>query len=129
MFAPDYEGNALTITDAQVMSDWRFGLLRKLAAALHERALLEGQEPIYAFDHVEPGSDAAHLARGECSIVEVYNVKETTGTEYIRNYDDSYPENYMKLTALGTCKCGRFVKKPIWKRMDSFYGWISRSEA
>lgn len=127
MFTDDYEGDALSINDAQVSSDWRFGLLRQLAQIVQRSAVVESQTlPVYGFDYIAPGSDEAHLARKECSIVEVYKVQETTGIEYIRDYDSSYPESYQKLTALATCKCGRFVKQPVHVRVDGLVERVTR---
>lgn len=124
----DKDTNALTITDAEVAENWRYGMVRSAARLLASSGSVEGVFTAgYGPFQVRAGSDAEHLygdtsewkskfsvPRHKCKIVEVYEIKDATSIRYVQDSfgpGDTY--NDAGFTAVIVCEHGQ--------RMDAEY--------
>ena len=112
----DFKEDALAISDEQVTSDWRMGLLRGLA-----RVIAMGAAPLDStgsFGVTIAGSNREHILgsweeRTPCELVEIYDIKEEQGERYNFSTFGESTNDVMLLKANATCKCGRLVKHPV----------------
>jgi hypothetical protein len=112
----DYTGDVLAITNEQVASDWRLGLLRALGK------VAQGARPsdsTGSWGVTVAGSNREHVMGNfgnipPCPLVEIYDVREERGEEYIHDtFNGGSTKDIMLLTAKATCACGRIVKHPV----------------
>lgn len=116
----DYTGNVLAITDEQVASDWRLGLLRALGK------VAKGARPsdsTGSYGVTVAGSNREHVMGNwgnvpHCPLVEIYDIREEKGENY--NFDSfgGTTDDVMILSAKATCACGRIVKHPVAMDID-----------
>lgn len=116
MFAiEDFKGNVLAITDEQVATDWRMGLLRALGK------VARGAYPsdnTGSFGMTVSGSNREHVMGNfasipGCPLVEIYDVREDRGEDYNFSTFGGSTSDVIVLSAKATCKCGRVVKHPV----------------
>lgn len=116
METTDYTGNALAITDTEVASDWRLGLVRALATVALGAAPDDSTGP---YGVTIPGSNREHVignfgpSKPGCPLVEIYDVKDTGGSRYNFSTFGGSSDEIILLTANATCKCGQIVKHPV----------------
>jgi hypothetical protein len=112
----DYKDNVLAITNEQVASDWRLGLLRALGK------VAQGARPsdsTGSWGVTVAGSNREHVMGNwgnvpPCPLVEIYDVREEKGEEYIHDsFNGGSTKDIMILSANATCACGRIVKHPV----------------
>lgn len=116
MYMRDYKGNALAITDEEIATDWRLGLLRSAARVMQYSIAPEDSSG--RFGIVVPGSNRAHIkgesfSSGGCSVVEIYEVKEEGGEEHHFSTYGGSTDNVLVLSGKATCKCGELVAYPM----------------
>ena len=127
----DYTGDVLQITDEEVAANWRLGLTRAAGKLIAGRAA--PADSTGSFGIAIAGSNREHIQGNlgvevNCSLVEVYDVKEEGGEEY--NFDSfgGSSTDVMTLTANATCACGRIVRHPVQMNMtvsEIIYGLMN----
>lgn len=111
----DFKENVLAITDKQIASDWRLGLLRALGK------IARGARPsdsTGSFGVTIAGSNREHVMGNwgnvpHCPLVEIYDVREERGEEYNFSTFGGTTSDVIILSANATCACGRIVKHPV----------------
>lgn len=116
----DFTENVLAITDKQIASDWRLGLLRALGkVALGARPA----DSTGSYGVTIAGSNREHIMGNfanipACPLVEIYDVREEKGEEYNFSTFGGSTNDVMILSANATCACGRIVKHPVSMDID-----------
>ena len=115
-YLKDYEGNALEITDEQVATDWRLGLIRSLAKVVAGQAAPTDSTGPYG--STIPGSNRDHVQGSfgnntRCELVAIYNLREEGGERYEFDSFGGKDYNVLYIYALADCKCGRLQKYPV----------------
>lgn len=111
----NFTGNVLAITDEEVKNDWHLGLLRALGKVACGALPLDSMG---SWGVTVPGSNRAHIRGGDgvkyCPLVEIYDVREERGEEYIHDtFNGGSTKDIILLKAKATCECGRVVKHPV----------------
>lgn len=114
----NFTGNVLAITDEEVKNDWHLGLLRALGKVARGASPLDSMG---SWGVTVPGSNRAHIRGGlgtgnsrPCPLVEIYDVREERGEEYIHDtFNGGSTKDIMLLKAKATCECGQIVKHPV----------------
>lgn len=105
-FMNSYKGNALDITDVEVASDWRLGLIRALARILQVSTnIIESHGP---YGTMLPNSMMAHMKH--CTFNDIRDIRED-----IDDYweFDTFSDDTTKVTVLHakvSCACGTVNK-------------------
>lgn len=126
----EYEGNALAITDAQVAADWRLGIVRAIACKIRNSGIATNDTndfTVTAGSAITAHIHGNRMNPGKCAIVEVYEVDDVQETEWVRNYDDSYPESNTVLRGKVTCACGQVEKSDF--KVVTYGGGLLKSIA
>lgn len=117
----DFKGNVLAITDEQIAADWRLGLLRALGKVARGAVPSDSKG---SYGVTVPGTNREHVMGNfstinGCPLVEIYDVREEKGEEYIHDsYSGGSTKDVMLLSAKATCACGRIVKHPVAMDID-----------
>lgn len=91
----EYNGNALTITNAQVAENWQLGMLRAIALA--------SVRYIEILNFVLTNHVATKHIRQECSVAELTELNVSTRT--ITEYGET--ETNVSFEGIATCACGQ----------------------
>lgn len=108
-----FAGNTLAITEEQVATDWRLGLLRALGEVV-TRAL--PNDTIGNYGAAVKGSNREHVSGGMdvrfCPLVEIYEIREEQAHRSLQDTMGG-SEEVTVLKAQASCACGRLVKHPV----------------
>lgn len=124
-YLEDYEGNALAITDEQVQSDWRFGLVRGAARVIEREGLpTQGRG---RYNSVIPDSPLAHIkgtyvdgVLQKCSLTEIYSISDDGGQIFLEGTMGGQTLPTMVLKAKASCACGELVRVAVEATMAPY---------